>query len=352
MCDVCKYPEKTNRLKDKLSTLEFVSSQTEQLHRGVQNEDEDGYPNPRFQQSVANPGWMARRASGKGQLGATKRGVGFLDSHGGASVKKPRTDISLAPKLGQKVPLSDKCVLLLSLAIYLVTKEYSSATSLKKPFKTPFKTPFKVPLQLPALHDVPSPEVKEASPDLEISDDEVVVMEEIKEASYPESCGRYIDLRHCTVAECFAAPCAQWPEEDMRVELEVSFSQKIPADVRREGSRAIRQALQKTFMGSRADEVWSNIRHSPLSEDTRNAILSQTAQELEFRAMSLCTTVDGYKARADSQVDAVKILRGPNIWAAQAGPEDEDGEDARNVIEIMQRLCKTTVKNKGKGRET
>ncbi|KAF7987033.1 hypothetical protein HWV62_149 [Athelia sp. TMB] len=335
MCDVCKYPEKTNRLKDKLSTLEFVSSQTEQLHRGVQNEDEDGYPNPRFQQSVANPGWMARRASGKGQLGATKRGVGFLDSHGGASVKKPRTDISLAPKLSQKVSLSDKCVLLLSLAIYLVTKEYSSATSLKKPFKTPFKTPFKVPLQPPALHDVPSPEVKEASPDLEISDDEVVVMEEIKEVSYPES-----------------SPCAQWPEEAMRVELEVSFSQKIPADVRRDGSRAIRQALQKTFMGSRADEVWSNIRHSPLSEDTRNAILSQTAQELEFRAMSLCTTVDGYKARADSQVDAVKILRGPNIWAAQAGPEDEDGEDARNVIEIMQRLCKTTGKNKGKGRET
>ena len=202
---VCKYPEKTKRLKDKLSTLEFVSSQTEQLHRGVQNEDEDGYPNPRFQQSVANPGWMTRRASGKGQLGATKRGVGFSDSHGGTSVKKPRTDISLAPKLGQKVSLSYKCVLLLSIAVYLVTKEYSSATSLKKPFKTPFKTPFKVPLQVLVRHDVSSPEVKEASPDLEISDDEVVVMEEIKEVSYPESCKRYIDMRPHTIAECPSA---------------------------------------------------------------------------------------------------------------------------------------------------
>ena len=122
-------------------------------------------------------------------------------------------------------------------------------------------------------------------------------------------------------------------------------------------------------MNSRADEIWSNVRHSPLSEDTRcvtqcssvvlrlnysvrNAILSQTAQELEFRAMSMCTTVDGYKTRADSQVDAVKMLRGPNIWAEQSGPEDEDAEDARNVIEIMQRLCKTTGKGKEKGRQT
>lgn len=68
--------------------------------------------------------------------------------------------------------------------VFLVTKEHSSASSLKKPFKTPFKTPFKVPLKDPAqiiLEEVTS-EVEV------IPNDEVVVVDDCGGSSYRQSC--------------------------------------------------------------------------------------------------------------------------------------------------------------------
>lgn len=80
--------------------MEYVGTQTAHLQRGIEDEDDDGYPNPRFKQPVSNPSWMANRTTGTGQLGATKRSVGFQD--GGAAAKKPRTDLALPARLGEK----------------------------------------------------------------------------------------------------------------------------------------------------------------------------------------------------------------------------------------------------------
>lgn len=69
-----------------------------------------------------------------------------------------------------------------------MTKEYSSVTSLKKPFKTPFKTPFKVPLQAAPQARLPEKEVHE----------DVVVFEE------PD-----FDLDNGTLGSGFSSPPRQ-----------------------------------------------------------------------------------------------------------------------------------------------
>lgn len=96
------------------------------------------------------------------------------------------------------------------------------------------------------------------------------------------------------------------------------------------------------------DEVWSRIPRSPFSEDTRNAILSEAAQELEFSAHSMSTTVDGYNARADCKVDAIRMLRDQNVWMEEPGAANDDAEDAHDIADIIRRLCKTTGKSKSK----
>lgn len=62
----------------------------------------------------------------------------------------------------------------------------------------------------------------------------------------------------------------------------------------------------------------------------------------------MCTTAKGYTERIMSKVEAVKMLRDPNIWT-ETSAADEDAEDARDVLEVIKRLCKMTGK-KGKHR--
>ena len=63
------------------------------------DDDEDGYPKPRYKQTDSTTGRMAKRASGMNTLGSTKRPNGWNQDSNGHS-KKMKTDISLAPQLG------------------------------------------------------------------------------------------------------------------------------------------------------------------------------------------------------------------------------------------------------------
>lgn len=62
---------------------------------------EDGYPQSRYNpQAPPSAGWMANRASGSAQLGATKRPS--LASHDrDGSAKKFKADVALPPKMGE-----------------------------------------------------------------------------------------------------------------------------------------------------------------------------------------------------------------------------------------------------------
>lgn len=126
-------------------------------------------------------------------------------------------------------------------------------------------------------------------------------------------------------------------------------------------------------MNHNPDEVWSRIKDSPLSEDTRsvrlscpvlylpnydsyplhrNNILSSVTQDLEFSVHSMCTTTDGYEERAKAKLDAIKLLKRPEVWFEQSGGNgyDEDmGDmgDVRDLLDIVKRLCKGRYKGKG-----
>lgn len=56
--------------------------------------------------------------------------------------------------------------------------------------------------------------------------------------------------------------------------------------------------------------------------------------------------------RTEGKVDAIKLLRQPDAWKDCQGDEgnNEDLDDARDVLGVIKRLCKT-ARNKGKGRE-
>jgi bloom syndrome protein len=83
----------------------------------------------------------------------------------------------------------------------------------------------------------------------------------------------------------------------------------------------------------------------------RNNILSDVAKELEFSAHSMSTTADGYEERAKSKVDAINMLKKRDVWLeGEPGPRvDEEMEDARDLLGIIQRLCKAG-RNKAKAR--
>jgi hypothetical protein len=123
-------------------------------------------------------------------------------------------------------------------------------------------------------------------------------------------------------------------------------------------------------MNHNPDEVWSRIKDSPLSEDTRsvhltcpalylpkydtyplcrNDILSSVTQDFEFSVHSMCTTTGGYEERAKTKLDAIKLLKKPEVWVEQSGGNgyDEDIGDARDLLDIVKRLCRERHRGKG-----
>lgn len=62
---------------------------------------EDRYPQSRYNpQAPPSAGWMANRASGSAQLGATKRS-GLTSHDRDGSTKKFKADVALPPMLGE-----------------------------------------------------------------------------------------------------------------------------------------------------------------------------------------------------------------------------------------------------------
>lgn len=59
---------------------------------------------------------------------------------------------------------------------------------------------------------------------------------------------------------------------------------------------------------------------------------------------SFSTTKEGYQTRARSQVATVKQLVQVDAWSASGG---EDFEDARDVVAMLRRTCKSS-KSSGK----
>lgn len=82
--------------------------------------------------------------------------------------------------------------------------------------------------------------------------------------------------------------------------------------------------------------------------DCRNDILSRVARDLEFSAHSMSTSAEGYGERTRAKVDAIKMLKKPEAWLGEEEWHGEDFEDAKDVLDVVHRLCKVGIKGKGR----
>ncbi|KAA1469721.1 ATP-dependent DNA helicase [Dentipellis sp. KUC8613] len=351
MCDVCKYPEKVRKRKQDLTSHDIIGTQMAKLqHETV--DDEDGYAVPQVR--AHHPG----RAQENGAAGPS--------NFGRAPSRKPP-----AQKEYMKTPLAPMPVfaarssyvgpaLLRTRAQGLKRTGSSSSTGsegakrpkvdysvpsgpvTKRPQQgmAPFKVPFKVPLKakvsvedvtvkpLPAAdedfdqHDVPAPPPIQDITNLEDEDNDV-------EEEAP-----------------FSSP-AKLP--DNIVQLDVSFSQKIPVHLREEAFTSIRKALHKAVIQrDGVEDIWKKVKMSSSSEIARNNIVSSVAQQLEFSVHSMSSTADGYSIRAQATVAAVKMLPNFRVWDDDSAMGD-DFDDAREVVGVFRRLCKSS-RSHGKSR--
>lgn len=90
---------------------------------------------------------------------------------------------------------------------------------------------------------------------------------------------------------------------------------------------------------------------SRLEAKVKEDILSSVARELEFTVHSLCRTEDGYRERAEEKVRAVRALARAEVWVgagagASAGRDDEELEDAREVVDVVRRVCQRAQNGK------
>ncbi|KAH9947446.1 ATP-dependent DNA helicase [Amylocystis lapponica] len=373
MCDVCKYPEKTRRRKLALSSEEFVSSQAATLHQQVDSDgddedaspvrrleggagagpsrpafakaadwktnfrqgddadtDDDGAPTPavRNRPDMRHGPGRAGATAAKPSTGLNKRPASALGNdspYDRGGVKKPRTKPYMPPQLGMSSRLRQ---------------------TISKPFKTPFKSPLvhsPGPLKEKPQNHAVVPPARKASPEWD---------EHVAEPFAEDSTGDDDDcviVDNEDVPEFLETPSSPIDLPSTDVELDASFSHKIPVSLRNDIFTSLRRALHKVFTESIAeDAIWRRLKMASTDADIRAHILSTTARELEFLAQSLCSTEEGYRARSREKIQAVKLLASADAWEK----DNADFEDSREVIDIVQRIGATCMKRKGKGKMT
>ncbi|TFK33046.1 P-loop containing nucleoside triphosphate hydrolase protein [Crucibulum laeve] len=292
MCDVCKYPEKTKNRILKLSTYEHARSQ---VGSSLSSRAEDKF------------GGNKRSANDNGTFAESSRQP--------VNRFPPRPYSSKRSAPGTSSAISKKTKTQVALAPALVTKPFGSALGLSKPFKTPFKVPSD-----PAT----IPDIRETTHSIGSQGANTLINE----------------ARNKDVTPIRRAPPIKMAAIDM--DLESSFSEKIPLASRKHTFDNIRRSLYQAF----SDEgLWNYIQRAPDDTAYRNKILDHGARELEFGLFSLSSTLDGYQDRISSQLEAIEIL--PSV-----DPSQLDGcnfEDAQEVLEILSRFS-VSISQKGKER--
>ncbi|KDQ62727.1 hypothetical protein JAAARDRAFT_66384 [Jaapia argillacea MUCL 33604] len=365
MCDVCKYPDKTRRRKLALSSEEFVGSQVPRLEReALPDDDEDPCPrifagqNPDsntrsiFYGVTAKPstsaGWKKNFRQGDGEDGgdfpqvappvqpAAKENmpisVGLkrtgqhqeLNSGAGDSAKRPKVNYTTSYGLG-------------------VSRHLQGLRS--KPFKTPFKTPVDTPAK-PPLSENNGQNLDDEVPVPRSTPEHLPFPSDAPEPPATQSPGqgdRHGSDEHVPVEHRSSSP-VELPDDD--ITLEVAFSQKIPTISRSSTFTTIRRCLHKAFFHSvHGDRMWEYATMATASSETRISALRTVAKELEFSAHSMSRTLDGYKDRSSSKVDAIKQLWDGRSWDEK--DVSEEFEDAREIAGVIRRISKSM---KGKAR--
>ncbi|KAF9465274.1 P-loop containing nucleoside triphosphate hydrolase protein [Collybia nuda] len=283
MCDVCKYPEKTNRRIRKLSP------------RTVRPDLENDYrsrPGPSKLQSTP-------------VYGTTKRGAPESARDNTKKIK-----ISYAPAL--------------------VTKPFSSASSLAKPFKPPFKPPLKAAIQ-PTEVQINRPSAQSLLQKNVTSDNDIIVIGDgdlLRDFTMKPDDNHLLDM------------------PDIVIELDIPFSRKVPTDSRLRAFNKIRRALCGVFMIGPDHESWGHVEGAPAGYEARDAIISTVSKEVELTSLSMCSTTEGYEARI-TDIAYMMAQTFKQILKGEPGTDaDEEYEDGREILETITRACKSRRKKK------
>ncbi|OJA20194.1 hypothetical protein AZE42_04614 [Rhizopogon vesiculosus] len=320
MCDVCKYPDKALRRKQNLSSEDRVAelSHSRSFDTGTL-EDDDKSPCPAPQKPPPGQRNVGRTANDR-----PKRAN---DGPTGPPSKKAK----LAP-----MPPA------------LITKPHSSVDSLRKPFKTPFKVPFKEPPQ--EVHNLESRQTTENHEENR-DDDEIEVVEGSLESAWQPYRAELpkddvlkeelTDFGQGDGVSVDDSPQVDLPNVDM--ELEVSFSKKIPEPARKQVFRTLRQALCRALRWNdetNDDGLWVKLSGAPSNVEARHLLLAEIAKEAEHSVHAMSATESGYRQRAEAKLRVIKLIeRRESLWLADAAHHDEDEEEAIEIIESLRSIC-------------
>ncbi|KAF8628675.1 hypothetical protein AX15_003798 [Amanita polypyramis BW_CC] len=284
MCDVCKYSERTKLDHGKLSSEEFALSQLATKPNIYRQEEED---QPKSERKHTNENSRPSHAQNKGTL------------------KRPNNANADRDRKKAKVEM----------AAPLVTKSFGSEANLKKPFKTPF-------LPLMASENVTeAPQPMEAAvierelP--EISDDGDEMVDVLEDGVEPYN----------TMDEFENPYTSSYEDLDEDVDLDASFSNKIPLPLRYKAYHQIKQSLSKTFA---SDDVCISMNCEFLKSD--RSILVNVTKAVEFMAFSFSVTPQGYEKRFKQRINIIEAFTDRQTWDIT----DDDYELAQEILDIIE----------------
>ena len=156
---------------------------------------------------------------------------------------------------------------------------------------------------------------------------------------------------------------------DIPIQLDASFSEKVSvcipfwysalksktiprqSDMRQSACNTIRRALYGVFMGDGGKAwAWMRLGDTDLkyassvilvsylpTRYSRDEIITATARETEFSALSMCSTQQGYKTRVGETVDMIRKVLPELLSDSDRRGGDEAFDDAQEILNSMHR---------------
>ncbi|KAI6044885.1 P-loop containing nucleoside triphosphate hydrolase protein [Pisolithus marmoratus] len=311
MCDICRYPAKVRQRKANLSSIDASAWKDD----GYEDEDElaDYFQPPSL---VDHSFQTAREVEASRPLVSHNLNIGAKPSGpvGFQSAKRACDDGALPPDSKRMKHNTSKP------PAPLVTRAYSSASSLKKPFKIPFKTPLKIGSTTAEANPQPCNIDNGGASDVEMSN----TAEELRESNNES-------------IESLKQPTAQCPPPGFNVELEASFSQKIPLSVRMKAFGSIRQVLYQVMdNGGYCNKLQEFATALPTNTEARTSVLANAAKAIEFCAQTMSATQPGYDDRVNQKLSAIRRL-------GAMGEANEDEDEMEVVHAVKEALDEWTM---------
>ncbi|KAF5317530.1 hypothetical protein D9619_013196 [Psilocybe cf. subviscida] len=317
MCDICKYPEKTNNRTMKLSSKISAEGNV------------PSGPSARSRPNVIVNNHIHQH--GPSNIGSSA----FTMGDNGRISRKPSLGLHKRVADGLGEPVLKK----VKVTAPLVTRPFSSASGLSKPFKAPAfvrKDAAKPALTIPQKPMIPDPPLarpaaKKEPPPIQIAETIPVVTSarqlqiEITEADHDEPA-------EIPVEEGEISPAIDLPLVDRSWKVE--YSTKVSDGERKDAFDALRRGLHRTLMDSfSSDDYWDDI-------------IFKAAMELENSAISLSSTKNGYVTRVDGMRDEIKTsMKDLRLWDCDGG----DQEDLQEIIDCL-RQCSSSPSRKGEAK--